>query len=78
MNFSKKLLAAASITAAASLALAGCAESAPEGPEEVKVGIIYSESGVLSIYGAAYKAGFEAGLDYVTDGTGVVNGTRSA
>lgn len=76
MNFSKKLLAAASITAAASLALAGCAESAPEGPEEVKVGIIYSESGALSIYGAAYKAGFEAGLDYVTDGTGEINGTK--
>lgn len=45
---------------------------APADP--VKVGIIYSETGPLAAYGAAFKSGFEAGLDYATDGTGEVGG----
>ena len=42
--------------------------------EPVNVGIIYSETGPLAAYGEAYRYGFEAGLDYATDGTGEVNG----
>lgn len=46
-----------------------------EGPDTVKVGIIYSETGPLAAYGEQYKAGLEAGIDYATDGTGEVGGT---
>lgn len=50
-----------------------------EGPAEetkdpVKVGMITSTTGPLAAYGAAYVSGFEAGLDYATDGTGMVDG----
>lgn len=40
-----------------------------------KVGIIYSETGALAAYGAQFRAGLEAGVDYATDGTGEINGT---
>lgn len=42
----------------------------------VKVGMVYSQTGVLAEYGAEYRAGFEAGLKYVTKGTGKVNGHK--
>ena len=40
----------------------------------VPVGMLTSLTGPLAAYGEAYKAGFEAGLDYATDGTGMVDG----
>ncbi len=40
----------------------------------VSVGMITSQTGPLAAYGGAYVAGFEAGLDYATDGTGTVDG----
>lgn len=42
--------------------------------EAVPVGMMTSLTGPLAAYGEAYKAGFEAGLDYATDGTGMVDG----
>lgn len=79
------------LSAAAALALSACAPSSDdntsgdggqstgaaggEGPDTVKVGIIYSETGPLAAYGEQYKAGLEAGIDYATDGTGEVDGT---
>ena len=42
--------------------------------ETVDVGIIYSETGPLAAYGEQYRAGLEAGIDYATDGTGVIDG----
>ncbi|WP_062466297.1 substrate-binding domain-containing protein [Demequina maris] len=42
---------------------------------EVTVGVITSESGVLAGYGEQFLAGFEAGLDYATDGTNMVGDT---
>ncbi|MDN4474321.1 substrate-binding domain-containing protein [Demequina sp. SYSU T00192] len=42
---------------------------------EVTVGVITSESGVLAGYGEQFLAGFEAGLDYATDGTSMVGDT---
>ncbi len=42
--------------------------------EAVPVGMITSLTGPLAAYGEAYEAGFEAGLDYATDGTGAVDG----
>jgi len=39
-----------------------------------KVGLVYSQTGPLGTYGEQYRAGFQAGLDYATDGTGEVDG----
>jgi branched-chain amino acid transport system substrate-binding protein len=42
----------------------------------VKVGIIYSRTGLLSAYGAQYIQGLKLGLSYATKGTNRVNGHR--
>lgn len=75
--------------AIAALALTACAPttSAPtdseapgsEGATEtvaVDVGMITSITGPLAAYGASYQQGFEAGLDYATDGTGEIDGVE--
>lgn len=43
---------------------------------EVKVGIIYSKTGLLATYGQQYIDGFKIGLDYATKGTSVANGHK--
>ena len=73
----------AAVTAAGVLGLTtACApESGSETSSdsgEVKVSIIYSQTGPLAAYGEAYRNGLEAGLDYATDGTGEVDGTTLA
>lgn len=80
MQATKKFLTAATITAAV-LALAGCAPGtgggdATDGSDlaPVPVAVITSTSGPLAAYGGTYVAGFKAGLDYATDGTGTVDG----
>jgi branched-chain amino acid transport system substrate-binding protein len=45
-----------------------------EGGAPVQVGLITSISGPLASYGEQYLQGFEACLDYVTDGTGEIAG----
>src|SRR5690606_24204708 len=50
-------------------------ESEPTG-DPVKVGVITSTTGPLAAYGEAYVQGLEAGFDYATDGTMVVNGSE--
>lgn len=70
--------------AGVSVALAACGTpgsaggSAGGGGEDGphKVGLVYSKSGPLAPYGAQYKAAFEVGLDYATDGTGEVDGQK--
>ena len=68
------------VLAIAGLTLAGCAPTASdpgtdgEAQPAVPVAVITSETGPLAAYGGAYLAGFEAGLDYATDGTGAVDG----
>ncbi|MDX1657477.1 MAG: substrate-binding domain-containing protein [Nitriliruptorales bacterium] len=42
--------------------------------DPVQVAVVTSTSGPLASYGNQYVEGFEVGLDYATDGTGVVNG----
>ncbi len=42
----------------------------------VKVGIIYSRTGLLSAYGAEYIQGLRLGLQYATHGTNKVNGHK--
>jgi branched-chain amino acid transport system substrate-binding protein len=44
--------------------------------DTVKVGIVTSRSGPLQSYGEQYLSGFKIGLDYATNGTGVVNGHK--
>jgi len=78
MRVNKTYLAPALIATVA-LTLAGCAPSvdAGSGGDElapVDVSIITSQTGPLAAYGEAYLAGFDAGLDYATDGTGAVDG----
>lgn len=72
-----KFLAPA-LVAVAGITLAGCVPADGTGGGDagapVPVAIITSETGPLAAYGAAYLAGFEAGLDYATDGTGTVDG----
>ncbi|GAA2012554.1 substrate-binding domain-containing protein [Microbacterium ulmi] len=84
MRVTKKLLLG-SVVATAALVLAACAPSATtpsadetegSGPAEITVGIITSETGPLAGYGKQYLDGFKAGLDYATDGTGEVDGTK--
>lgn len=83
MRVSKKLLLG-SVVATAALVLAACApsvdpapsESGAAGPEEITVGIVTSETGPLAGYGKQYLDAFEAGLDYATDGTDEVDGTK--
>ncbi|NMR19116.1 substrate-binding domain-containing protein [Cellulomonas fimi] len=87
MQVTKKRLMVAML-AAAGVLMAGCAPStntspgdAPSGAasetatkDPVDVGIVYSKTGPLAAYGKAYLEGFEAGLDYATDGTGTIDG----
>ncbi len=42
--------------------------------EPIRVAVVTSSSGPLAAYGNQYLEGFEAGLDYATDGTGAVDG----
>lgn len=69
---------APALLAASALILAGCAPTDAGGDGEtgapVPVSIITSQTGPLAAYGEAYLNGFEAGLDYATDGTGTVDG----
>jgi len=84
MRVTKKLLLG-SVIATAGLALAACAPTTaepgdsatePGATSEVTIGIITSETGPLAGYGEQYLDGFKAGLDYATDGTGEVDGTK--
>ncbi|WP_430646121.1 substrate-binding domain-containing protein [Agromyces sp. GXS1127] len=80
MRVTPKYLAPA-LVAAAAITLSGCAPTTSGGGDAdgadaapVAVGMITSQTGPLAAYGEAYTAGFEAGLDYATDGTGEVDG----
>jgi branched-chain amino acid transport system substrate-binding protein len=42
----------------------------------VKVGIVYSRTGLLSAYGAQYIQGLRLGMQYLTKGTNTVNGHK--
>jgi branched-chain amino acid transport system substrate-binding protein len=79
----KKFLMAAAL--ATGLAATSCAPSpggegdaagAAGAAESINVGIVYSKTGPLAAYGEAYYEGLQAGIDYATDGSGEVNGTK--
>ncbi|MFF2961036.1 substrate-binding domain-containing protein [Streptomyces sp. NPDC057963] len=80
-------LSAAVALASAGLLLAGCTAAGKAGEtgsasgkdakdRTVKVGLVYSRTGLLADYGKQYRDGFMAGLDYATKGTGKVAGHR--
>ena len=73
-----KALAAATGAIVLLVALAAGAQAQPKSSEAqaatVKVGIIYSRTGLLGAYGAEYLSGLRWGLNYATGGTGKVNG----
>lgn len=70
------------LTSVLALAVAACGgggggQSQPTPSKTpVKVGLVYSKSGLLASYGAQYIEGFHVGLDYATKGTGSVNGHK--
>ncbi|MGW4228882.1 substrate-binding domain-containing protein [Streptomyces sp. NPDC004980] len=71
----------AAVLATAGILLAGCTAAGQAGGESgsgedeaVKVGLVYSRTGLLAAYGKQYRDGFVAGLDYATQGTGEVDG----
>ncbi|MEV6164196.1 substrate-binding domain-containing protein [Streptomyces sp. NPDC052052] len=78
-------LSAVVTLASAGLLLTGCTAAGTAGEansgkdakdETVKVGLVYSRTGLLAAYGKQYRDGFMAGLDYATKGTGKVAGHR--
>jgi branched-chain amino acid transport system substrate-binding protein len=70
------LIAAGALVAGCSSAgTAGTASSGSGGKAApVKVGLVYSRSGLLAAYGKQYEEGFEAGLAYATHGTNKAGG----
>ncbi|MFJ1651454.1 substrate-binding domain-containing protein [Streptomyces sp. NPDC088337] len=63
--------------------IAGCSSAGTAGTESagsndksapVKVGLVYSRSGLLAAYGKQYEEGFKAGLAYATHGTNKAGG----
>ena len=80
---SRSRTVAFAVAAAGVLALGACGSpgtsasdggGGDDGGAPVKVGLVYSKSGPLASYGENYLQGFQAGLDYATDGTGEVDG----
>ena len=68
------------VAGVAALAGAGAtvkaADAAPSAQAPIKVGIVYSRTGLLASYGAQYIQGLRYGLAYATKGTNAVNGTE--
>jgi branched-chain amino acid transport system substrate-binding protein len=70
------VLAAGFAGASASARPNGHQAAARQSVDPVKVGIIYSRTGLLSAYGGEYIQGLRLGLEYATKGTGKVNGRK--
>lgn len=71
------------LAAAAVAGAAGCASpsaavtgGSATGGADVKIGVITGKTGPYATYGAEYLAGLNAGIDYVTGGTGKIGGHR--
>jgi branched-chain amino acid transport system substrate-binding protein len=66
---------ALSLAAVAGTAGAGTRSTeASQAAAPVKIGIIYSRTGLLSAYGAQFRQGLTLGMEYVTKGTNRING----
>ena len=71
----KALLIAAMLTLLAAAA-GTVAAGARSTKSTVKVGIVYSRTGLLAVYGAEYYEGLQLGMKYLTHGTNTVNGHK--
>jgi branched-chain amino acid transport system substrate-binding protein len=74
-----KVIAATTAALVLLVALAAGAQARPQtlagtSADPIKVGIVYSRTGLLGAYGAEYLSGLRWGLTYATGGTGKVNG----
>ena len=72
-------LIAAAVAVAVLAGIGGAAVESSQARAEshtVKVGIVYSRTGLLSAYGAQYIQGLRLGLQYLTKGTNRVNGHK--
>ena len=52
------------------------ADAAPSAKAPIKVGIVYSRTGLLAAYGAEYIEGLRHGLEWATNGTGAIDGHK--
>jgi branched-chain amino acid transport system substrate-binding protein len=57
-------------------ATARVADAAPSASAPIRIGIVYSRTGLLAAYGAEYIQGLRYGLAYATKGTNAVNGRK--
>ena len=69
-------LAAVLAATAVGASQAGSTAGAKAENHTIKVGIIYSRSGLLSSYGGMWVQGLRLGLEYTTKGTNAVNGHK--
>ena len=74
----RRVVAAAVIVATVAGLSAAVAAARPHSSAKsaVKVGIVYSRTGLLAAYGAEYIEGLRLGLEYATKGTNTVNGHK--
>jgi branched-chain amino acid transport system substrate-binding protein len=73
----RRQLWVASVAALTGMLLAGCeGNSTGADASTVRVGVVYSRTGLLAAYGKNYVDGFAAGLDYATHGTGKAAGHK--
>src|SRR5947207_12021539 len=72
----RRIVAAAVIVVTVAVLSAAVAAARPHAGAKstVKVGVVYSRTGLLAAYGAEYIEGLRLGLQYVTKGTHKVNG----
>jgi branched-chain amino acid transport system substrate-binding protein len=77
-RITRAAVAIVALGASAALALTGCAvddtPSATGEAEPIIIGIVTSTSGPYASQGESFINGFEAGIDFITDGTGVIDG----
>lgn len=69
-------VAAAAVTAGLSAAASSARPTGAHATKTIKVGVIYSRTGLLSAYGAEFVQGLRLGLRYVTKGTSTVAGNK--
>ena len=72
-----RLFGALAVIGVVAAACGGSTDSTPTTSKaDVKFGLIYPKTGALGAYGTEYEDGFKIGLDYVTKGTGKINGHK--
>ena len=79
MRSPKKTVVGVALVALAAAATAGCSSgthAANTAAADIKIGIVTEKTGAYASYAQEYLDGLNAGLDYVTKGTGKINGHK--